>query len=277
MRFSPVDAVMRMRERFRMRGRLASDDRPQDGSHRSSATRKKFFLWVTLCAWLLICMLVLNILGMKSALPSRAIRIVSGSLLLFITIGTLWGTPVWCARPEVKRQPSVLKCVWVRLPLDDVLLWQQCGKDDKPCVNFEVHHLHPSNAQAACPERPQVPETAAQATTQESSDNYCVINLAPSADLAVDCSDQPMFEEGLCCPNLDVQMKSPQSHDDAFDTSTNASTSLCCVCCLEDFYSGESVAMLRCGHAFHEACIQSWMLKATVPCCPLCKTSALEQ
>jgi hypothetical protein len=43
----------------------------------------------------------------------------------------------------------------------------------------------------------------------------------------------------------------------------------CCVC-LSEFYNAETVRTLRCGHTFHQRCIDEWLTKQAV--CPLCKS-----
>jgi hypothetical protein len=44
----------------------------------------------------------------------------------------------------------------------------------------------------------------------------------------------------------------------------------CCVC-LSEFCSAETVRTLRCGHTFHQQCIDEWLTKQAV--CPLCKSA----
>eukprot|EP00913_Durusdinium_trenchii_P033089 g30979.t1 len=40
-----------------------------------------------------------------------------------------------------------------------------------------------------------------------------------------------------------------------------AAASLCCTICLEEFGASENVAQLPCGHYFHTACINKWVLE----------------
>ncbi|CAE7568128.1 RHG1A [Symbiodinium sp. CCMP2456] len=48
-----------------------------------------------------------------------------------------------------------------------------------------------------------------------------------------------------------------------------------CSCCLEDFVPDSHVAILPCGHVFHEECIATWSLSlsASSCLCPTCRTS----
>mmetsp|Transcript_54142 Transcript_54142/g.127245 ORF Transcript_54142/g.127245 Transcript_54142/m.127245 type:complete len:204 (-) Transcript_54142:101-712(-) len=48
-----------------------------------------------------------------------------------------------------------------------------------------------------------------------------------------------------------------------------------CTCCLEDFVPDSHVAILPCGHVFHEECIATWSLSlsASSCLCPTCRTS----
>ncbi|CAE7590857.1 Rnf103 [Symbiodinium natans] len=48
-----------------------------------------------------------------------------------------------------------------------------------------------------------------------------------------------------------------------------------CLCCLEDFQPSSQLALLPCGHVFHEECIACWSvsLSASARCCPTCRKS----
>ncbi|CAE7581461.1 RMR1 [Symbiodinium natans] len=48
-----------------------------------------------------------------------------------------------------------------------------------------------------------------------------------------------------------------------------------CLCCLEDFQGTSSIAVLPCGHIFHEECITSWALATSKAgnSCPQCRSS----
>ncbi|CAE7261356.1 unnamed protein product [Symbiodinium natans] len=46
-----------------------------------------------------------------------------------------------------------------------------------------------------------------------------------------------------------------------------------CLCCLDDFEDTSQVAILPCGHVFHDACIQAWSLSLAeaASSCPACR------
>ena len=49
-----------------------------------------------------------------------------------------------------------------------------------------------------------------------------------------------------------------------------------CAVCLGEFVQGQPVKVLPCGHGFHSACIDKWLLGQTSePTCPLCKAVAI--
>ena len=62
-----------------------------------------------------------------------------------------------------------------------------------------------------------------------------------------------------------------------------------CAVCLADFEQGDLLRQMRCGHRFHCACIDEWLIgkgrahaatsgaQAHVPACPLCKAPALTE
>ena len=69
------------------------------------------------------------------------------------------------------------------------------------------------------------------------------------------------------------------------DVSTVPSTDVECVVCMEPYEEGEVLKDLPCGHTFHAACIDAWLLgkgrappKAppTLPTCPLCKAAPVD-
>ena len=41
-----------------------------------------------------------------------------------------------------------------------------------------------------------------------------------------------------------------------------------CLICLDEFYQGQRVTMIKCGHLYHKPCIDKWFLKKQA--CPLC-------
>ena len=45
-----------------------------------------------------------------------------------------------------------------------------------------------------------------------------------------------------------------------------------CACCLDDFSANDLVALLPCGHIFHEECVMKWFLtQASAAACPMCR------
>jgi len=52
-----------------------------------------------------------------------------------------------------------------------------------------------------------------------------------------------------------------------------------CTLCLEKFEEGSEVRQLRCGHIFHQHCVDTWFQQQRfrVRTCPLCRGEALEQ
>jgi hypothetical protein len=51
--------------------------------------------------------------------------------------------------------------------------------------------------------------------------------------------------------------------------SVSADPSKSCAICRDDFFSGEHVTCLPCGHTFHGACVRSWLVRAAS--CPTCR------
>ena len=57
-----------------------------------------------------------------------------------------------------------------------------------------------------------------------------------------------------------------------------------CAVCLGDFEQGDLLRQMRCGHRFHCACIDEWLIgkgrahaSSRLPACPLCKAPALTE
>ena len=49
-----------------------------------------------------------------------------------------------------------------------------------------------------------------------------------------------------------------------------------CLCCLEDFQPRDALALLQCGHAFHEVCMTKWLLISEKHgACPVCRHNVL--
>ncbi|XP_047270264.1 probable E3 ubiquitin-protein ligase RHG1A [Capsicum annuum] len=43
--------------------------------------------------------------------------------------------------------------------------------------------------------------------------------------------------------------------------------------CLEEYYDGEQIAGIHCGHVYHVRCIKEWVKLKN--CCPVCRSDAL--
>ncbi|CAN0277766.1 unnamed protein product [Pylaiella littoralis] len=54
------------------------------------------------------------------------------------------------------------------------------------------------------------------------------------------------------------------------------STEASCIVCFGDYTDGERLCQLPCQHVFHAECINEWLDRARLPCCPLCKANLLE-
>ena len=79
-------------------------------------------------------------------------------------------------------------------------------------------------------------------------------------DWSIDGSSPPRRPAGLTQQQLDalpISVYAGQRSDE------------CCAVCMDDVEVGQSQRVLpQCGHAFHAACIDQWLLKK--PVCPLC-------
>ena len=65
----------------------------------------------------------------------------------------------------------------------------------------------------------------------------------------------------------------------AVNAAADASRDETCAVCLSEFVAGEQLRVLRCGHAYHTACIDKWLhckVAAGAPSCPLCLAVAVE-
>mmetsp|Transcript_52927 Transcript_52927/g.99422 ORF Transcript_52927/g.99422 Transcript_52927/m.99422 type:complete len:132 (-) Transcript_52927:283-678(-) len=87
------------------------------------------------------------------------------------------------------------------------------------------------------------------------------------------CGEELAAQGGrLSTPTGDTAL-SPRSSTTAASNSFKSQSSLCCPCCLSSMQSSEEIALLRCGHLYCEACIQSWARRSTQ--CPVCRASML--
>merc|ERR1711959_87853 len=48
-------------------------------------------------------------------------------------------------------------------------------------------------------------------------------------------------------------------------------TNECCCICLDGYGEQQTIRELNCGHRFHRACVDEWLLKTPSPSCPYCK------
>ena len=60
------------------------------------------------------------------------------------------------------------------------------------------------------------------------------------------------------------------------EVSPHAVAQPTCACCLDDFGPNDQVALLPCGHIFHEDCVMSWFLtRASSGACPMCRAQSM--
>ena len=63
---------------------------------------------------------------------------------------------------------------------------------------------------------------------------------------------------------------------DAVVAARGGEEGLACAVCVEDFVSGDTVRVLRCGHRFHLECCDRWLLGCEHEVqCPMCKADVL--
>lgn len=73
-----------------------------------------------------------------------------------------------------------------------------------------------------------------------------------------------------------VDIEQPLAGSSA-DPESSMTTTNCCSICLDDFSPGEELILLpKCRHGFHKDCLQPWLTERQA-CCPLCKTTVLEE
>ncbi|CAE7843423.1 DZIP3 [Symbiodinium necroappetens] len=107
--------------------------------------------------------------------------------------------------------------------------------------------------------------------SQETPEARCV--WAPSRyDMLQSMSPQ------FCCVHIGSGRREMSKSIPALQSSLSASCardsiSATCLCCLEDFRPESEVALLPCGHVFHEECITSWSMSPSKSArsCPACR------
>ncbi|CAE7241408.1 Rnf103 [Symbiodinium microadriaticum] len=57
--------------------------------------------------------------------------------------------------------------------------------------------------------------------------------------------------------------------------ASDPATDKTCICCLEDYQPNNQIALLPCGHVFHEECLACWSVSSAAAgrCCPTCRKS----
>lgn len=72
------------------------------------------------------------------------------------------------------------------------------------------------------------------------------------------------------CPSCHLQAAYTKTTIEA-DVPSTSFQGEHCIHCWSDWVVGEEVAVLVCGHVYHEACIQEWYEHSVRKTCPLCK------
>lgn len=92
--------------------------------------------------------------------------------------------------------------------------------------------------------------------------------LAPASDSI----DQSLLRHNDCGlqPSKILALPCDEFKEDQGEKDTESGCQLGCPICLSDFSEGESIrALPGCGHSFHKACIDLWLLRRAD--CPMCK------
>ena len=63
--------------------------------------------------------------------------------------------------------------------------------------------------------------------------------------------------------------------DDIYRKQTDAEEQPTCAICLCEFSEGDKLKVLRCGHSFHGACIDPWLINEKA-LCPVCRRGIFE-
>eukprot|EP00752_Nemacystus_decipiens_P013849 g12295.t2 len=106
---------------------------------------------------------------------------------------------------------------------------------------------------------PETPETTADPEEQQDSHEAAV---APAAAAATASSSATA---------AGVTTEKRDSGSDPGEWSTDHS----CIVCFGDYCPGDLLCRLPCRHVYHAKCIDEWLDRARLPCCPLCKTDLL--
>jgi len=147
---------------------------------------------------LFICVTLLALDSAINTFPfSESTRsIVNGTCLAVLAVVGIWAFISYIQEPQ--KKPSVAQIfVWARLTYAEAGNWLQCGKDQKPPVNFEKHQLKTSGAKPITP----------------------IVNsmVQPIADSNQQSTVQAVTVEAICREDCDIEQGIPatgsQEHD----------------------------------------------------------------
>ncbi|CAM9778048.1 unnamed protein product [Ectocarpus sp. 12 AP-2014] len=79
---------------------------------------------------------------------------------------------------------------------------------------------------------------------------------------------EPAEEEASATAKAAAEEDDPARACDSGEWSTGQA----CIVCFGDYDPGDRLARLPCRHVYHAQCIDEWLDRAKLPCCPLCKT-----
>lgn len=83
-------------------------------------------------------------------------------------------------------------------------------------------------------------------------------------------------EDGRPLPEKETVIKTADEEQPPIFSNYTTTCTTCSIC-IEEFENGERIRVLpRCRHGFHYECIKPWLTERQ-GCCPLCKTSVIEQ
>jgi hypothetical protein len=121
-------------------------------------------------------------------------------------------------------------------------------------------------------------QTQQQEESNQELDEAEIVISSGSADAAED----PKKKEDTDSQTMSLSTSSDRDEEQpAAETVPNSgcyeTNCITCSICIDDFELGERIRILpRCGHAYHLDCIMPWLTERQ-GCCPLCKTSVLEE